>query len=159
MLSLLHDQALRISSSHVIVGVVSALITLACALVHYEVMNFTSKWLATGPLKRRRRVFVLVLAMLVAHVIEVWIFALGYLQLDRYPELGTLVGAFDEGALDFVYFSVVCFTTIGFGDLVPTGPLRILAGTEALVGLSLITWSASLTFLEMQRDWAEFRRG
>ena len=49
------------------------------------------------------------------------------------------------------------FTTLGFGDITPMGAIRILCGTEALVGLSLITWSASLAFLEMQRDWAEFR--
>jgi hypothetical protein len=31
--------------------------------------------------------------------------------------------------------------------------VRILAGMEALVGLVLITWSASFTFLKMQIYW------
>jgi hypothetical protein len=31
--------------------------------------------------------------------------------------------------------------------------VRFLAGMEALSGFVLITWSASFTFLEMQRYW------
>lgn len=45
------------------------------------------------------------------------------------------------------------YTTVGFGDLIPIGPIRLMAGVEALTGLVMITWSASYTFLEMQRDW------
>jgi len=95
----------------------------------------------------------------VAHVIEVWIFGLAYWALDFWPNLGRVDGEFEEGVLDFVYFSVTNYTTVGFGDMVPTGPMRILCGSEALVGLVLITWSASMAFLEMQRDWPEFRPG
>ena len=53
---------------------------------------------------------------------------------------------------------MTAFTTLGLGDVRPTGAMRILTGAEALLGLSLITWSASFAFLRMQRDWAEFRR-
>lgn len=52
-----------------------------------------------------------------------------------------------------MYFSAITYTTVGFGDFVPTGPVRFLAGTEALTGFLLITWSASFTFLEMRRYW------
>jgi hypothetical protein len=44
---------------------------------------------------------------------------------------------------------------VGFGDLAPVGPIRFLAGTTALTGFVLITWSASFTYLEMARDWRE----
>ena len=42
---------------------------------------------------------------------------------------------------------------LGFGDVVPNGPLRLLAGAEALNGLLLIGWSASFLYLEMERWW------
>ena len=58
-----------------------------------------------------------------------------------------------SGYLDYVYFSAITNTTVGFGDFVPSGPVRFLAGMGALTGLVLITWSASFTFLEMQRYW------
>jgi len=148
---------LTVHVEHVVVGLVAGLVTLLCVFVHYEAMSMTSLALWRQRLPRRMRVLVLVLAMLIAHVIEVWVFALAYIVSGLYPNLGSIRGEIDEGALDLVYFSVICFTTIGFGDLYPIGALKILAGTEALVGLSLITWSASLAFLEMQRDWAEYR--
>jgi hypothetical protein len=46
---------------------------------------------------------------------------------------------------------------VGFGDLVPHGAIRFMTGMEALTGLVMITWSASFTFLEMQRDWHSTR--
>jgi hypothetical protein len=47
------------------------------------------------------------------------------------------------------------YTTVGFGDVAPIGPIRFLTGTEALTGFVLIAWSASFTYLEMERYWKE----
>jgi hypothetical protein len=55
--------------------------------------------------------------------------------------------------LDYVYLSFVTYTTVGYGDLVASGYLRYLTGVEALVGLILITWSASFLFIEMGKYW------
>ena len=52
-----------------------------------------------------------------------------------------------------MYFSIVNYTSLGYGDLVPVGSLRILCGVEALTGLVLIDWTASFTYVEMQRYW------
>jgi len=139
-----------------VIGLVAAAVVVACVLVHYEMMSLTSRVLPRIGLPRRTRIVGVILAMLFAHVIEVWIFGLTYWWLDQWHQLGMLVGRFQDGALDFIYFSVVCYTTLGYGDIVPEGAIGILAGTEALVGLSMITWSASFAFLEMQRDWIEF---
>ena len=147
-----------VTGAHAIVGACSALIAVLCVLVHYEGMSFLSRLLPRISLPRRSRIVVLILGMLIVHIVEVWIFALSYLVLDYWPALGGVRGVFEEGALDFVYFSVVTYSSLGFGDLVPHGAIRILTGTETLLGLSLITWTASFAFLEMQRDWPEFRR-
>ena len=66
---------------------------------------------------------------------------------------GTLSGNFDGSLLDCVYFSFTTYTTIGFGDITPTGHLKYLTGLQALTGLVLITWTASFLFLEMQNYW------
>jgi hypothetical protein len=47
------------------------------------------------------------------------------------------------------------YTTVGFGDLIPSGPIKMITCAEALAGLALITWSASFTYLQMQRLWRE----
>lgn len=150
--------AFRITGGELTVGAIAAVLVIVCVLFHYEVMSLTSRFLPKLGIQRRARIVALIFAMILAHVIEVWLFGLTYWLLDQWPSLGTLTGEFHEGAIDFVYYSVTVFTTLGFGDIVPSGPVRILTGTEALIGLGLITWSASLAFLEMQHDWGEFRR-
>ena len=40
------------------------------------------------------------------------------------------------------------------GDLTPSGPMRLLAGVEALNGLLLIGWSASYIYISMERFWS-----
>jgi hypothetical protein len=66
---------------------------------------------------------------------------------------GHVVGMEGPNLLDAVYLSAVTYTTVGFGDMVPVGALRFVTGTEALTGLVLVTWSASFTFIEMEKFW------
>jgi ABC-type spermidine/putrescine transport system permease subunit I len=46
--------------------------------------------------------------------------------------------------IDCLYFSITTFTTLGYGDFRPSVPIRLLAGTEALVGdlaLAAFIWA------------------
>lgn len=64
-----------------------------------------------------------------------------------------MAGAPSAGLLDTVYLSAMTFSTVGFGDVAPAGPIRFIAGTEAVLGLFLIAWSATFTYYEMERNW------
>lgn len=119
--------------------------------IHYEALVQLER-LSRALRRHRWMMLVIVHGMLLAHVIEIWIFGIGYYVAEHELGLGNIVAApYDWFA--YVYFSAMVYTTVGFGDLVPTGPLRMITSTEALAGLSLITWSASFTFLQMQRMW------
>jgi hypothetical protein len=62
----------------------------------------------------------------------------------------------DAGPLPFtrcLYFSAETYTTLGYGDVLPHGDLRLLAGMQALNGMLLIGWTASYTYLSMERLW------
>ena len=86
---------------------------------------------------------------------EIWIFGISYWWLGTDLDRGmieVLQGA-SAGMLDYVYFSAVIYTTLGLGDMIPHGPMRFMVGTEALTGFLLVTWSASFTFMEMERWW------
>lgn len=124
----------------------------ACVLLHYEALVVTSRGLARLGGRRRIKVLYGIGSVLLVHVLEIWIFGLAPWVLLRWPAFGTL-GA--KQLLDFIYFSAVTYTTVGSVDLAPVGPIRFLAGTEALTGFVLITWSASFTYLEMQRFWRD----
>ncbi|WP_353682306.1 potassium channel family protein [Mesorhizobium sp.] len=67
--------------------------------------------------------------------------------------LGGLAGLFSGSAADFFYFSVTCYTTIGFGAVYATGPMRIVAALEGLNGLVLIAWSASFAYASTSDLW------
>lgn len=139
--------------SWLVVGVTLALV-LACILLHYEVLRACINYLPLLSERRRRRVLFLILAIVTTHVAEIWLFALGYFGLVRFASIGELTGVASAELADYVYYSAMVYTTVGFGDIAPSGQIRFMTGMEALVGLVMITWSASFTFLEMQRDWA-----
>ena len=66
---------------------------------------------------------------------------------------GSLRGIGSSWLETFLYFSAETCSSLGVGDLIPNGPIRLLAGTEALNGLLLIGWSASYAYLAMERFW------
>ncbi len=126
----------------------------ACVLVHYEGLAWMSRTLlrrhADNP---RRKVLLGVLGVLMLHVAELWLFGTTFWILGGLAGTGHVVGADPLGLLDAVYLATMSYTTVGFGDVSPVGAIRLLAGTCALTGFVMITWSASFLFLEMERFW------
>ena len=145
------DSLLNLDNWHVLVATVA--VVMLCVGVHYEVLSNCNRLLQHLGRRHRRRIFVLILFILVAHLVEMWLFTFGYYYLIEWQHLGELAGMSTGNISDYAYYSAMVYTTVGFGDLVPLGPIRLLTGMEALTGLVMITWSASFTFLEMQRYW------
>lgn len=144
------------NGAHWLVVIATAVIVVACVLLHYECFQLLSRFVAAAvPARRRRRILVVMLALLLTHIAEIWLFGLGYAVILEHRGMGSLSGIPVNGLLDSVYFSAVTYTTVGFGDITPNGPIRFMVGTEALTGLMLVTWSASLAFIEMQRHWGK----
>ena len=137
---------------HLVVFLISALVVTICVVVHYEALRFLSRTVGIH-VHKRIGVLIVMLGLLLAHILEIIIFALGYLLIQNGIGWGHISGIDEGGFLDFIYYSSVVYTTVGFGDLVPVGMIRILTAAEGLSGLSMITWSASFTFLAMQRFW------
>ena len=131
-------------------------LVLTTMVIHYEVLYYLAKQLPRlHHVVPRFRVLIGVCAIFMTHVVEIWIFALGYYATLQIDGMGHLVGEITSHGplLDTVYLSFVTFTTVGYGDLVAGGYMRYLTGVEALTGLILVTWSASFLFVEMQKFW------
>ncbi|MER2265311.1 potassium channel family protein [Methylobacterium oxalidis] len=137
----------------------SVILVIGTILVLYEVLRLTSEHLSELPIPPRARILVVVLAAFVGHTAAVWIYAGAYwllvLQLGNGAFAGVPVTTFE----DCLYFSVVTYTSLGFGDHFPTSHTRLIAGVEALNGLLLIGWSASFTYLAMERYWPLHGKG
>lgn len=133
---------------------IASVTTLACVGLHYETIRLLISIAHQRPVRRVRPVLILVvLILLFVHLIEAALFAFAYkiVFLLHPTDAGLLTGQYDGSFGDTLYFSLSVYTTVGFGDIAPLGPVRLLVGIEALAGLVLITWSASFTFLMMQR--------
>ena len=106
-----------------------------CVLVHYEGLTLMSRTLLrrhdSNP---RRKVLLGVLGVLTLHVAELWLFGVTFWGLGHMGGTGHVVGADPLGLLDAVYLATMSYTTVGFGDVSPVGPIRLLAGTCALTG-------------------------
>jgi len=145
----------RMYTTHgiMIVTLIAAGLVVINVLLHYEVLSLLSALLRRLAWVGRPRIALLICALLVVHILEIWIFAGGIMLAEWHGGLGVLKGDHSQGVLDYVYYSSMTYTTVGYGDLFPEGPLRFIAAMEALLGLMLVSWSASFTYLEMQRVW------
>lgn len=99
------------------------------------------------------RIVLGVIVSLIAHTLEIIIFAIGYYAFNHSEGWGELQGNFDGSLADCIYYSFTTYTTLGFGDIEPFGSVRYLTGIESLTGLVLITWTASFLYIEMRQYW------
>lgn len=143
---------------HTLVAVVALAVTTLVVLIHYAGVNWLARRYLSRAVQRvhaRRTMLRIMCILLGLHIIEIWCFGMAYWALSFVPDTGYVHG--EHGAdtvFDAVYLSATTYTTVGFGDLAPVGAIRLIAGLESLVGLLLITWSASFTYLEMSRLWS-----
>lgn len=134
--------------------------TLACALmvvitvlVHYESLRLiTDRLVPRLRVHPRHELVYVILAVFLTHALEILLFAFPYHLLSA-AGLGRIHGAIDGNFFDSLYFSLVSYTSLGFGDVYPLGGLRLLSGVEALIGLLMIGWSSYFTYLGMERLW------
>lgn len=137
-----------------LVAAVLTLLTVVCAvMLHYEAFILLGRSVDKSAISHRRRMLVLIFGLLFVHIIAIWMFGITAWWLVEVNSIGALEGYDKLAFLDYIFMSAVTYTTLGYGDMIPMGPVRFLYGTQALVGFVLITWSASWTFLEMQKNW------
>ena len=98
------------------------------------------RWPLRAPWAITLLISVFVLIMVAATLLEALIWAGAYLWVGAFPEL--------EPAL---YFSLVTFTTLGFGDVVLESPWRILSAMEAINGVMMLGWTTAMLFWMLQQ--------
>ncbi|MHC5158644.1 MAG: potassium channel family protein, partial [Planctomycetota bacterium] len=81
-----------------------------------------------------------VLLMFLASLIEVLVWAFVYLWLNAI-----------EGVEQAFYFSMVTFTTLGYGDVVLQERWRLLASFEAANGIILFGWTTAIVMAVVHR--------
>lgn len=94
-----------------------------------ETLWLSILWVLCGYGERPGRAFA-------SFLVTIFLFALIYMNLSLVNVDGTILH-YDFG--NALYFSVVTFTSLGYGDIRPTGIAKMFAGMEALLGIFLIS--------------------
>lgn len=119
-------------------------------LIHASGLGLVMRLLPlTGPLPEPRRgartwlLIRLAACFVTLHCVEISIWAHFYWFRKCLPDY--------ESSL---YFALVTYTTLGYGDLVLAPGSRILAGVEALTGILMCGWSTGFFFAVVSRIYA-----
>ena len=124
----------------------------ACTAIHYGTLRAVAR-LVGPPCPPGRALAFAVVGIALAHVLEAGLYAAGFWFAVHGSAIGTLEASSKEapppGLMDYFYFSLVNYTTLGRGDLVPQGHLRFMTAMEAFHGFLLITASGSFVFQVM----------
>lgn len=129
------------------------ILVIVVVMIHCEALKRVSDFVGKLPRRPRLNVGLGVVGALLAHLVKVVVFAVGLNILIRTGRYGELQGMTDLTSSDVMHFSMVAYTSIGYGDIIPVGPLRFFAGMETLTGLVLVAWTASFMYLQMSKYW------
>lgn len=142
-----------LNQAHVMAFVVTLITSVMAVMLHYESFILFGRIVKKFEFAHRRRMLLLIFGLLTVHIVAIWGFGISAWWLVEVHSVGEVVGYETMSFLDYIFMSAVTYTTLGYGDMIPLGPIRFLYGSQGLVGFVLITWSASFAFLEMQRNW------
>lgn len=130
----------------------TVLATVASVIFHLGAAEaLLSRWQREARLKRWR-LAILIVGFIVVHLLEAAIFAVAMSILIGSGDYGSLQGVDTNDFGTLLYYSAITYTTVGYGDVTPVGDIRIFAAVEALVGMVLVAWTASVIFTVMMRD-------
>lgn len=110
------------------------------------VKTWHEKWASfSGPRPLFRAVIWTAVALLLLHFLEVVLWALFYLMLPDNAGLNNWPEA--------IYFSIVTFTTLGYGHVTLNPAWRQLSGMQAMVGIVVFGLTTAILFAVIQRVW------
>jgi hypothetical protein len=119
-------------------------IVAVCLLLHVVTIVFLADWILDQRDKRREQMgmlgYIVMLivsftVIIVLHMAEIGIWAVLYFERSLFPNFETSL-----------YFSITCYTTIGFGDVLLPPAWRMLGGIEAVNGVLLCGLSTAFVF-------------
>ena len=85
------------------------------------------------------------IVLLMLHIFEAFLWAILYLQLPAQAGLKN----FHEA----LYFSMITFTTLGYGDITLDREWQLLAGVEGMVGIVVFGLTTAMLFAVIQNCW------
>ena len=137
-------------------SIITAMLVIKLSVfLHFMGLRMISRIVGRDSFPASIRVIAVIYLIVLVHLVEVFLFGVGYYVAENYLGAGSLTGEFSGDFREYIYYSLVSYTSLGLGDVYPQGPIRLITGLEALTGLLMIGWSASFTYIFMSKFWKD----
>lgn len=113
--------------------------------------------------KDLKKIFTVTQSLKDAYIEFVWVFVAGLINIILFASLYHMYGVNNGSTLvkgDWaisIYFSVVTWTTLGYGDFSPVKELRLVAASEAMMGYIYMALLVGL-FLSLSQQTLKLRQ-
>ena len=135
--------------------IIGFLTLLAAPGLFYEYMCLLLRLVLKFKLPPRGLLYTLITGIFIAHGLTITLYAIIYWVLAHWVGYNQLSGLINDHYLSYLYYSATTYSSLGVGDVFSEGGLRFLTGLQAINGLILITWSATIAYFSIQKMWKE----
>lgn len=120
---------------------------------HYWSLGTLLKFLPKecGPNRHFLHATASLLALVGLHLFIILCYALALWFSAEILDLGALGDKVSGSFMDYYYHSTVSYSTLGL-SAIPEGHLKIMTALESLLGIILLTWSATFFYTVMGRS-------
>jgi hypothetical protein len=92
------------------------------------------------------RSFIILEGIFFVHLCEIFLFSLSFYLATEILSIGGFSENFTFSPLNYFYYSISTYSTLGLSNFYPDGALKIISGFASLTGFIMITWSATFFF-------------
>lgn len=126
--------------------VIGITVTIQASATHYWLKRLHRHMESYGRREFQKKVVRILIStsvfLIFIHIVQASLWAILYLKLPGIVEFDSFEKA--------IYFSLVTFTTLGYGEITVASSNRILSGLEAINGIMMIGWSTAFMFSVFQ---------
>jgi|GEM_PF-561525 len=113
-------------------------------VMHFFACRMTYRRFILGGKDAPQNVLWAMLCLSAMHIGQMTMWGVAMWIGDNVLHLGEITGETEGAFIDYLNFSMATYTSLGLGDITPTGWLKVITGLEALAGLLCIGWSVSM---------------
>jgi len=130
--------------------ILAALAVFATTTLHYESIHRLDLYARAR--SAYPALYGVIAAVILLHMFEIGLYALLFALSDGPLGLGDFRGAGVMGPMDDIYFAAEAYASLGYGDITPTGAMRLIASVAPLNGILLLAWSGAFLF-NLAQHW------
>lgn len=116
-----------------------------CTIFHLEALGLAQR-LTRWQGHRYLLVPGVLVAVLATHLSEIGGYALVYYLGDKVLGIGSFAKTPQPGFAHLYYFAAETYASLGLGDVVPNGSLRLIVAVGSINGILLLTWSGAFLY-------------